>query len=124
VSNILTAKFYEVQDYLTLTQHVYNPQIVMISKSFWDKLNEDEKKLIQDAANEARDYQRQVSREQDAKMLQQLKDEGVEVSELPPEEVEKFRAAVKPVIEKHSAEADPDLVKQLYAAIQQARGKS
>ena len=63
--SILTAKLNEVQKYLTLTRHTYNPQIVLISNRFWDRLNDEERKLIQDATLEAQDYQRAVSREQD-----------------------------------------------------------
>ena len=85
--SILTAKLNEVQDYLTLTNHTYNPQIVMVSGKFWDKLNEDERKLLQEATLEARDYERAVSREQAGKAVEELKAEGMEVTELPPEEV-------------------------------------
>jgi TRAP-type C4-dicarboxylate transport system substrate-binding protein len=85
-----------VQKYLTLTNHTYNPQIVMISGKFWDKLSGDEKKILQDAAAEARDYERSVSREQAGKALEELKAEGMQVSELPAEEVAKFREKVKP----------------------------
>ena len=42
-ANILNAKFYEVQKYMTVTRHQYNPQIVLISKKFWDGLNDEEK---------------------------------------------------------------------------------
>ena len=66
----LTAKLNEVQKYLTLTNHTYNPQIVMISKKFWDKLNEDERKLLQDATLEARDFERTVAREQAGKAVE------------------------------------------------------
>jgi TRAP-type C4-dicarboxylate transport system substrate-binding protein len=46
-------KFNEVQKYLSLTRHMYNSQIILIGKKTWDKLSNDEKKIIQDAANEA-----------------------------------------------------------------------
>jgi len=123
-SNIISSKFYEVQKNLALTQHVYNPQILLISKKFWDKLNSDEQKVLQDAAIEARDYQRTVSREMSAKALDEFKTEGVRITELPPEEVEKLRAKTKPVVEKHSKEVNPALVQQLYAEIDKVRGKN
>ena len=72
-SNVVSAKMYEVQKYLTVTRHIYNPQIVIISKKAWDKLNEDERKVIQDAAAEARDFQRKVSRSQSEEALAELK---------------------------------------------------
>jgi TRAP-type transport system periplasmic protein len=122
--SILTAKLNEVQKYLTLTQHTYNPQIVMISSKFWDKLNGDERKIIQEATLEARDYQRKVSREQAGKAVEDLKAAGMTVSELPPEEVAKFREKAKPVADKYAKEVDPGLMRQLNDEIAKVRGKS
>ena len=122
--SILTAKLNEVQEYMTLTNHTYNPQMVMISGKFWDQLNEDERKLLQDAAVEARDYERGVAREQAGKAVEELKAEGMEVSELPPEEVAKFREKAKPVADKFAAEIDPALMQQLTAQLAELRGKN
>lgn len=119
--SILTAKLNEVQKYMTLTNHTYNPQAVMVSAKFWDKLNDEERKLLQDAAAEARDYQRTVAREQSAKAVEELKSEGMEVSELPPEEFAKFREKAKPVADKYSAEIDPALWQQLTDQLAQLR---
>jgi tripartite ATP-independent transporter DctP family solute receptor len=123
-SNILSAKFYEVQKHLTITRHVYNPQIVLVSGKLWDKLNADERKAIQDSATEARAYQRALSREQADKALAEIKGQGMQVVELSAEETAKFREKAKPVADKFAAEADPALVQQLYAEIEKARGKS
>src|SRR6195952_2660004 len=61
---IASSKFYEVQKYLSVTNHTYSTNIILISKKFWDTLSPDEQKILQDAAIEARDFQRKVSREQ------------------------------------------------------------
>ena len=61
-SVILSNKFFEVQKYLSVTNHAYSTNIILISKKFWDKLSPAEQKMLQDAAIEARDYQRKVSR--------------------------------------------------------------
>ena len=123
-SVILSSKFNEVQKYLTLTQHTYNPQILMISGKMWDKLNEEERTLIQDAANEARDYQRTVAREQNEKALDELKAGGMEVNALAPEETDKLRQMVQPVVDKYTQEVGRDLVQKLYNEIDKVRGKS
>lgn len=122
--SILTAKFNEVQKYLTVTRHVYNPQIVVVSKEFWDELNADEQKLFQEAAIEAQAYERGVSREQADKALAELKASGMEISELPAEEVAKFREKAKPVSDKYAKEGDPALVQLLNDELAKARGKS
>lgn len=122
-ANILNAKFYEVQKYMTLTRHQYNPQIVLVSKKFWDGLNDEEKAVLEAAATEARDYQRKVSREADAAALEEIRKTGMEVSEFSPEETQKLRDAVKPVIEKFSAEIGAETVQALFKEIGAARGQ-
>ncbi|MXN45282.1 DctP family TRAP transporter solute-binding subunit [Shinella kummerowiae] len=122
-ANILNAKFYEVQKYMTVTRHQYNPQIVLISKKVWDGLNDEEKAVFQSAATEARDYQRKVSREVDAKAIEDIKATGMEVNELSPEETQKLRDAVKPLIDKFAAEIGPETVTALFKELETIRGK-
>jgi len=121
-SVILSNKFYEVNKYLSATNHVYAANIILVSKKFWDTLSPAEQKIMKDAAVEARDYQRQVSRDVAGKALAELKAKGMQVSELAPAEVAKMRAAVKPIHEKFSAEYDPALVKTFQAEMEKIQG--
>jgi len=116
------SKIYEVQKYLTTTNHVYNPQLLFIGKKFWDQLSEDEKTLVRDAATEATAYQRKISREQNAEAIKTLESKGVQVSALAPGEIEAMREKVKPVVDKYAAEVGNDLVQQVYAEIAKVRG--
>jgi TRAP-type transport system periplasmic protein len=102
-SVILANKFYEVQKYLTVTNHQYNPQSLIMSKKVWDTLAADQKKIIQDAATEAAKYERQVNRELAAGQLAELKKAGMQVTEFSPAEQAKLREKFKPVVEKHGA---------------------
>jgi TRAP-type transport system periplasmic protein len=120
-ANIINAKFYEVQKYMTLSRHQYNPQVVLISKKFWDGLNDEEKAVLQSAATEARDFQRQVSRETDSKAIEEIKATGMQVDELSPEETQKLRDAVKPLIDKFSAEIGAETVSLLFKELDAAR---
>ncbi|WLR95563.1 TRAP transporter substrate-binding protein [Shinella zoogloeoides] len=122
-ANILNAKFYEVQKYMTVTRHQYNPQIVLISKKTWDALNDEEKAIFQSAATEARDYQRKVSREVDAKAIEDIKATGMEVGELSAEETQRLRDAVKPLIDKFSAEIGQETVTALFKELETIRGQ-
>ncbi|WP_105400682.1 TRAP transporter substrate-binding protein [Neorhizobium sp. T7_12] len=122
-ANIINAKFYEVQKYLTVTRHQYNPQIVLVSKKFWDGLNEEEKGILQSAATEARDFQRKVSREADAKALDEIKKTGMQVTELNSAETQKIRDAVKPLIDKFSADVGADTVSLLFKELDAVRKK-
>jgi tripartite ATP-independent transporter DctP family solute receptor len=119
---ILANKLNEVQKYMSLTRHVYNPQSVLMSKKTWDKLSKQEQDVITAAAREATVYQRKVSRDAQEQALATLK-KTMEVSEIAPAEMAKIRAKVKPVVDKYTAEIGAGLVKQLYAEIDKARGK-
>ncbi|MBL0946351.1 MAG: TRAP transporter substrate-binding protein [Hydrogenophaga sp.] len=121
VATINGAKLYEVQKHLALTSHQYNPQSIVVSKKFWDGLSADEKKLLQDAANESIKYQREQSRAAAAGILDQLKKAGMQVTELPPAEVAKLRDKMKPVIAKHSAAVGEATVQSLMAELDKLR---
>jgi tripartite ATP-independent transporter DctP family solute receptor len=118
---IYTSKFYEVQKYLSATKHIYGPGVVLVGKKFWDQLSADEKKILNDSCAEARDYERQVSRDLDVKVLAEMKAKGLVVNDISAEERARMREKVKPVIEKFTNVVGPDLVKQAYAEIEKVR---
>jgi TRAP-type transport system periplasmic protein len=100
---ILANKFAEVQKFLVLSNHQYNPQSMIFSKKVWDTLSADEKKILQDAAQEAAVFQRKTSRDAAAGNLDALKKAGMTVTELPAAEQAKLREKFKPVVDKHGA---------------------
>lgn len=118
---ILASKFNEVQKYLSLTQHNYNPQIVLIGKTFWDKLNDDEKKLLTDVAMEVRLEQRTISREADSKAIADLKAAGMQVNEVPDTEIARIQEIISPVVDKYASKINPELVKKVYEAMDVAQ---
>ncbi len=118
---IAANKFFEVQKHLAITNHVYNPQSVMVSKKFWDALSADEKKIVGEAAQEAALAQRVASRKQTAEAIDGLKKNGMQVTEFAAAEVAKFQAKMKPVIDKHSAAVGETTVKDLMAELAKVR---
>jgi TRAP-type transport system periplasmic protein len=121
LSVILSNKFAEVQKHLVLTNHQYNPQSVIFSKKVWDGLSADEKKILQDAANEAGAYQRKVSRELSASNLDALKKAGMQVTELSAADTAKLHDKMKPVIDKHAATVGEATVKEMMAELAKLR---
>jgi len=94
-------KFYEVQKFVALTNHQYNPQSVIMSKKFWDSLSAAEKTIVQDALTESVKVQRAAARGQVAGALANMKTNGMSVTELPAAEMSILRDKMKPVIAKH-----------------------
>lgn len=118
---ILANKIFEVQKFLAITNHQYNPQAVLISKKFWDSLTADEKKILRDSAREAAVFQRKFNREQMGAALDGLKKGGMQVTEFNAAEMAKLREKMKPVIEKHSAIVGREVVNALQAELARLR---
>ena len=123
-SVIETNKFYEVQKYLTLSRHQYNPLIVIASRKMWDQLTPDERKILTDSAIEARAYQRTVSRDMDSKALTSLKAQGMQVTEFSDAERKNIIEKLKPVSEKLAKDIGEPLVKQVRAEIERIRANA
>ncbi|MDR1708723.1 MAG: TRAP transporter substrate-binding protein [Candidatus Accumulibacter sp.] len=114
-------KFYEVQKYFSGTRHIYNPQMVLASKKFWDTLSADEKKIFQEAFVEARGVQRKASRDMTEKSRKVMTDHGMVLNEIEPAEMARLRDAAKPVTEKYAKQLDPELVKAFYAELEKTK---
>ena len=121
---ILFNKFYEVNKFVSRTQHIYNPLQLLMSKKTWDKLSPDEQKIIQDAANESKVYERKIAREQDAKAVEQLRAAGVQFNDVAPQELARIKDKAKPVIEKYSTQITPAIMKQTNETIAKSRGSA
>lgn len=78
---IVPNKLYEVQEYLTISNHVYSPGVVLINKGKFDGLSPEIQQAIQEAATEARDYERKFVSDLEEELVQVMKDQGVAVEE-------------------------------------------
>ncbi|MGE0097332.1 MAG: TRAP transporter substrate-binding protein [Hydrogenophaga sp.] len=121
VTVINANKFYEVQKHLVLSNHQYNPQSVIISKKFWDTLDAAQKKIIADAAVEAARYQREQARGQVTAALDNMKKNGMQVTELPAAELSKLRDLMRPVTAKYAVNVGQETVKELQAELAKVR---
>jgi len=118
---LLSARFYEVQKYVSNTHHVYSPIVVLVGRPFWDKLSPAEQKILTDAALETRLFQRNASRAYAANAVAELKSKGMQVNDLPDLERERMQKVVRPVTEKFAASYDPALVKLYFTELDRVR---
>lgn len=121
VNTIRSSRFDEVQKYLSLTRHVYSPWIVLASLSWWQRLPEADRALLQQAALAARDFERRDSRAETGQALAALQAQGMVVNTPSLAERERLRAAMAPAAEAWAAQATPGLLEALRAAIDAAR---
>ncbi|WP_431286379.1 TRAP transporter substrate-binding protein [Roseateles chitinivorans] len=121
-NTILSAKFYEVQKYLTVTNHVYSPWIVTVSKKFWDGLSKDEQAVLQQAAVKSRDFERKDTRDEAAKALAELKAKGMTVNELSPAETARMRDKLTRVNAGVATQVGMDLWSETQTQLAKLRG--
>lgn len=82
LTTIWASKFFEVQKYLTLSGHIYSACVFIINPALWNSLSPDIQAAIQKAADEARDFERKLNADQCAGLVEQLKEAGMDVSEI------------------------------------------
>jgi tripartite ATP-independent transporter DctP family solute receptor len=120
-NTILSSKFYEVQKYLTVSNHVYSPWIVLVSKKWWDGLSKDEQAILADAARASRDFERKDTREEGAKALADLKAKGMQINELPASEAGRMRDKLAKVNSEIASNVGPDLWKETQETLTKIR---
>lgn len=123
VNTVLSSKFYEVQKYLSITNHVYSPWIVLVSKKWWDGLSKDEHKVLLDAAVESRDFERKDTRAEAAKALDELKAKGMQVNDLPPAQIARMREKLGTIDASIATNVGQPLWDETQAALAKLRGK-
>lgn len=108
VAIIYSSRLFEVQKYLSLDSHVFANCPYLINKPFYESLDGDMQKVIQDAIDETVKVQRKTLASQEDEILQKLKDEGMIVNEVSIEQQKKFAKASQPAydlfIEKFGSE--------------------
>jgi TRAP-type C4-dicarboxylate transport system substrate-binding protein len=119
-NTILSSKFYEVQKYLSVTNHVYSPWIVTASKRWWDGLSETEQKIIMDAAKKSRDSERADTRAEASEALAEIEKQGMQINKVSPEEVQRMREQAKPAIQTVIDTVGEPLFNEVQAEIAKA----
>jgi tripartite ATP-independent transporter DctP family solute receptor len=113
-------KFFDVQKYLSTTGHAYDALVLLAGKPFWDKLSEADRGAIEAAAKEATLFQRETSRRLNGDLKAALAKEGMQITEVTPEQRGLMREKLKPVINKYAAQFGDELVSSFYGAIAKA----
>ncbi len=117
---VLNYQYFEVVDYRIATQHCGNPMVLIISDAVWGQLTVREKQVLQEciAAAEARDASELAA--MPAQYQEEFARMGLETIVLPDAEMDKIKAAVKPVQQNYLSKVAS---RELVQAIEQLRAK-
>lgn len=115
INTIYLRRFYEVQKYLTLTHHVYSPVVLAVNAAFFDGLPKETQKILLDAAEEVKPFERKFAREDDEKMTAELR-KKMEVVDLTEAEMKIWKEETRHVHEEIADKIGRDLVNRFYKA--------
>src|SRR5690554_2264317 len=93
-----TSRHYEVTDYYSLDEHTTIPDVLVVSQVIWDKLSEEEKDWIQQAADESAVLQRKLWAESEEESLAEVQKAGVLINH---PDKEPFIEKVQPFLETY-----------------------
>ena len=104
LSIVVSSKLYEVQKYLTISNHLYGAAPFTMNKELFDGLSPELQKVIQDAAYLARDHQRQYIADMDAEFLKEIEAQGMEIVQSEDFDRKGFEEASEEIYKKYEKE--------------------
>ena len=113
IANIVSMKFYEVQDHLTLTGHAYHGYAAIVNRDAWNALPDDLKGVMTKAFDNARDLARELTIQYETEKLAEIKDE-ISIRKLTDDELAAF---IKASFKVHKAFEDvvsAELIQSIY----------
>ena len=116
-----TSKFYEVQKYISVTNHAYTPFLVLFSKPIWNTYSTEEKAALSECAVKGRDEERKVIRALSQQSLAKIKAAGLQVNEISPEEHKRMLDKAQSVYDKHKATIGADVVERVQKTLADLR---
>lgn len=113
----VATEWYTTIRYFTVSNHIYQPGVVLFSKQFIDSLPADlQKTVLGDATAESK-RGRAAVRKMNLELIDQFKEHKVEVNALTPDEKAKFREATHKIHEDFRQRPGGELLDQVIAAI-------
>jgi TRAP-type C4-dicarboxylate transport system substrate-binding protein len=108
-----TGRHYEVAPYYSLTNHVLTPEILLMSKTRWDKLMPEDQAIVRQSARDSVPFMRKLWDARVAKAKAIVMSSGVKINEVDPEP---FRTRMRPVWESFVKSAEQSaLVAEIMA---------
>jgi TRAP-type C4-dicarboxylate transport system substrate-binding protein len=101
-----------VQDYLSLSSHVYTPITLVMNGARWDELADEHKAAVERAARAAVEHSRAYGANNDATLLEEL-GQSMEVNEI---DLEAFQEAARPIWDEIAPIAGEEFTKQVVDA--------
>lgn len=123
IATIALMRFYEVQKYLTLSDHGFIAYVFMFNKPFLDKQPANIRAILVDSAREAGRFQREIIVKSEAEHLETFRKAGIEISRLTPEQRARFEQASRPVYDWYTQKYGSETLDMVRKDVQAATKK-
>jgi C4-dicarboxylate-binding protein DctP len=115
VSNFYTQKMYEVQKFLTISDHGYLGYAVIVNKKFWDGLPADIRTALEGAMKDATKYANDIAKKENDDALEAVKKSGkTQVIALSPAERTAWKKALLKVHQENESRIGKELIQSIY----------
>jgi C4-dicarboxylate-binding protein DctP len=116
-SNLYTQKMFEVQKFVTNSDHGYLGYAVIVNKAFWDGLPAEVREALDEAMAEATVYANEIAKQENTDALAKVKASGKsEIIELTPEQKTEWKKRLAPVHQQMADRVGKDLIQSIYQA--------
>lgn len=114
-AQIASAKFQEVQEYLSITGHVYTPGYVLVAENRWQRLPEDVRADLEACGAESQNFVYEHAAQLETDLLEVIRAAGVQINEA---DKQAFIAASAPIYEEFATtvEGGAELIERMQAA--------
>lgn len=92
-----TSGHYEAAKHFTLDGHLSPPALIIMNKGVWDDLSEDQQQVIQEAADEAIEFEREEMNKSQDEFREEVEAAGTEIYEV---DIAEFQEAIQPIYEE------------------------
>jgi C4-dicarboxylate-binding protein DctP len=116
LANIYTMRFYEVQDYLSLTSHAYHAYAAVVNKNSWESLPEDLQQVMVEAFDQGRATARELTLKSEERILDDIQDK-IAINDITDEARAAFIKASMPVHEEYKDIVTPELLHKVYDVV-------
>ena len=113
---IYSNSWYEAAKHLTIDNHIYACNPILVSSSYFDKLPASVQQMLRETCQEAAEWEREKTTAEEAGVIDSLKEAGVTVTELSDEALEEVQAAVKSVWDESADKIGADLIQKVAEA--------
>jgi tripartite ATP-independent transporter DctP family solute receptor len=112
---VIANKLYEVQRYMTIWNYSYSPIVLGVNRGVWNSFDEGTRDILRKAAEEASAFQVLASRKATDEQLKLVRERGISVTVLSPNQIKAFRDLVPSVYKEYEPVIGKEMIERFIA---------